>query len=652
MTAKFDPKTNHNFSILNENYLRCDPQEGLTVIPKKERFLVQWFFGKVLHWILHFNEHISSVREVFQREVSAGSDVFKTTWKDAATLFANAQYFNTRVIKQHNASWMCSILFWSKVPAINTDQLEKRLKSLLENLKTEVVKCDLKLEIISDQNIMLSNAQRTLEDLKQYPEHTAELKEIEDALKEKIQQFVKVVEDEVERINQKPELSSDDFAIMVQLYLLLEQQANNTRFYTSSKSFLKTLILQNNQKTQYQQVIEEIKKPNTDPIQIAPKIKEILSLKFVCQAHKENLMYDSYLPLWKQRFIDAQKSNAALVHENLNALASTDVKTDLNALAEPETKEFEQLLTTLPPPAVQDVVEAKQHFDEDLKKAQAVVEPARKAYQLLQEAKKKPRMIAQDLADIEAIATSFGEQPYHQELKALIAHYKSEFQRQMQCNETLDAIQAEIKAREAAHDKLGVIDTPSVELDAPNGPDPDNILYKQLVIVRALSACCVAIHSKLNGKPVALLSSKEFFSLSTALKSLPAVDKDIAEKAAPTLAKMHQELMNQIAERKTFQTKFDQLLSQLKEMAAQPQEYKKQLSLYYWIGSKDTPSLSRQFLDLYQHRSKDDKLLLSSAFENCFSSLLQYKNYELMEKCARAWKKAGFPSSMTRNWLN
>ena len=123
----------------------------------------------------------------------------------------------------------------------------------------------------------------------------------------------------------------------------------------------------------------------------------------------------------------------------------------------------------------------------------------------------------------------------------------------------------------------------------------------KLVNVRNLSKRCVEIHTRLNGESVGSISNKDFSDLEIALKSLPEINIYEAAKAAPRLAKKYQEFMDQIAERQAFQIPFDQLLSQLKEMAAKPQEHKKQLSLYYWIGSKGKPSLSKQFLGLYQH---------------------------------------------------
>ena len=44
---------------------------------------------------------------------------------------------------------------------------------------------------------------------------------------------------------------------------------------------------------------------------------------------------------------------------------------------------------------------------------------------MLKAALKKPLLIAQDIVDLEAIATAFGKQKYHQQLEDMIELFKS-----------------------------------------------------------------------------------------------------------------------------------------------------------------------------------------------------------------------------------
>ncbi len=213
MTTNYDPKINKNFSIFNENYLCCDEQGGLTTVNKLLRPLPHWWIGKLIHWAFYPNENISRVRDVFNRQVSdfCATASTNSTLADFATLHANATYFNDRVIKKHNDRWICSILFWCKVPLIATDQLEKRLKSEISTMKSQLEQSEFNPEDVVGSVRPLLSASKALNALQSCQEGA----ELEDLLKKKQQSFATAVEQNAQRIDLAPHLTDADFTFLV-----------------------------------------------------------------------------------------------------------------------------------------------------------------------------------------------------------------------------------------------------------------------------------------------------------------------------------------------------------------------------------------------------------------------------------------------------
>src|SRR5262245_61974976 len=106
MTIKFDPY-NNTPNVLLGKYINSDVNNNFTLVKKKTRILSGWLLGKIIHWIFHRNERISTIREVYQKLIE--SDHSTRSVAECKNLLANVEYFNG-LIKKHNDHWIYSIL--------------------------------------------------------------------------------------------------------------------------------------------------------------------------------------------------------------------------------------------------------------------------------------------------------------------------------------------------------------------------------------------------------------------------------------------------------------------------------------------------------------------------------------------------------------
>lgn len=440
MTTSFNPQYYQNPKLLDENYLSCDPESstGLTCV-KKDRFFSNWI-GKLIRWIFHWDEHISRVRDVYQKVfnecVSQEQDSHPSVaiYKDK-NLYNNASTFNSRVIVKHNSSWIGS-LFWNYVVPLNLNELIQKFRSNLASIKDNITKCELSpANIENNYYLLYDTAPNILNNLSNIAEIKNEVNDTYITLLAKRTDFINSLKSLITKTRESNQLTADEIVVIVKLKTIQNQLSKFERrspelenLYTSIQEIT----------THHANIHLEFESFRSASIVPGPKptflmthaVIKMLSSKFISVEDKKWLKA-AYLKEWHNHFVHARYVNEGYVKNQLAKFNNTYEPVHLNTMEHESVaiKAFEEFIATLPPESIAHIVEARKNFEEHLKTCQAVVEKAKTAYKLLQEAVIKPQVDEQDIAKIQEVATAFGEQPYHAELKKLIQDYVSILQR-------------------------------------------------------------------------------------------------------------------------------------------------------------------------------------------------------------------------------
>jgi hypothetical protein len=319
-----------------------------------------------------------------------------------------------------------------------------------------------------------------------------------------------------------------------------------------------------------------------------------------------------------------------------------------------ETKEFAEFIATLPASEVVNVFASKQSFEKGLKEAQAVVELARESYLSLQVGSKNSDLILQALSSLDEIVETSKDKPFCDELKALIDKYKASLQNQKKVAELLDAIQAEITARNEAHEQLGAISTPPLQetsevekklLEFSSLAHQNyKALWEQLIYVRNMSRYCVEAYARLKGKTIDNLTDTEYLEFRNALSAFAFTTNSEWNKVIPKLVKKYLEIVDQIAVRETYQSKLDAFLALLKQISDDPVEHRKEVSLRI-LGYKGWITKWGEELRIYRWYELHAKDLVLPAIEKILSKEVVADNQieRLFNICGTAWEKAEAP---------
>lgn len=114
-----------DYSIFEKNFLQKSGADGFALAPKSYIRFLPRILAKMIAWWRFPDMRVSNVSNAFNRCIE------RTTTQsvgELTNLYIHAKNFNSRVIKNHNNTW----LFWARVPMLNLNRLEAKIKTELQ----------------------------------------------------------------------------------------------------------------------------------------------------------------------------------------------------------------------------------------------------------------------------------------------------------------------------------------------------------------------------------------------------------------------------------------------------------------------------------------------------------------------------------------
>ena len=134
MTNAFNPTSNVEPLFIENHYLSVK-NDQLWSRNKNKSFLSQSLLGKWIRWIFNPEEHISKVRDQFERLIQAHKG--DAPIAETANLLVHAHKFN-KLINTHNQSWIYTVLKCKTVAPLALNALEEKCSAHLTSLTTAI----------------------------------------------------------------------------------------------------------------------------------------------------------------------------------------------------------------------------------------------------------------------------------------------------------------------------------------------------------------------------------------------------------------------------------------------------------------------------------------------------------------------------------
>jgi hypothetical protein len=128
----YDPTRYKNADNIHEVMISKNPHSDSLLFRVKESRHWWSFLEKWVHWITTPNERISVVRNVMIEAYSRNEQIAGYSMEQCANLYSNLYFFNKKIIKKHNESWISKIFQSNQIPEIETvyfQTLESQIQS-------------------------------------------------------------------------------------------------------------------------------------------------------------------------------------------------------------------------------------------------------------------------------------------------------------------------------------------------------------------------------------------------------------------------------------------------------------------------------------------------------------------------------------------